>query len=67
MSYVAQQGYPLYQLPYPIPVYNVDRTRNKIGELKEFMELVMRIGTHQEKVRFYISEIGRVKAILGMK
>jgi hypothetical protein len=67
MSYVAQRGYPLYQLPYPIPVYNVDGTQNKIGELREFTELIMRIETHQEKLRFYVSEIGRAKAILGMK
>ena len=56
---------PLLPLPNPIPVYNVDGTRNLAGDIIHYAEIVIDFQGHQEKVKAKITDLGRPQMILG--
>ena len=62
---VKQFGIKARKLEQPISVFNVDGTPNKMGEITHYTEFIMKIGQHQEKIRLYISDLGRARIILG--
>ncbi len=49
----------------PIPVYNADRSRNKVGDITEFMELQMTIGGHSERIDLTVTDLGMKDVYLG--
>ena len=56
---------PVIRLDRAIPVYNVDGTMNSAGSVTHKTELVMRIKDHYEKVRLYITDLGKKEIIIG--
>ena len=56
---------PLPPMPNPIPVYNVDGTRNSAGDITHCAEIVIDFQGHREKVVAEITNLGRHQMILG--
>ena len=54
------------KLKYPIPLYNIDGSLNKAGSISEVAVLHMKIGDHEEKVVFTVTDIGPEDVILGL-
>ncbi|EGO00951.1 hypothetical protein SERLA73DRAFT_37180, partial [Serpula lacrymans var. lacrymans S7.3] len=57
-TFVKEQKYETKKIPRPIPVYNADGTLNKDGAIKEFIELRMSIGDHEENIHFTVTSLG---------
>src|SRR5260221_3344537 len=49
----------------PRKILNVDGTENKSGELRYYTDLQVQTGTNHTNLRFYLTELGEQKAILG--
>jgi hypothetical protein len=49
----------------PRKLFNVDGTENKSGELRYYTDLQVRTGTSTTSLRFFLSDLGEHKAILG--
>ena len=56
---------PIKVMPHPQKLYNVDRTENKAGEVRFFVNLGTRTGANVTNLRFFLSDLGGQKAILG--
>jgi hypothetical protein len=65
LTYAKWLRLPIKRLKNPRKLYNVDGTKNKAGELCYYMDLEMRMGTMTTKLRFFLSNLGEHKAILG--
>jgi hypothetical protein len=53
------------RLENPRKLYNVDGTENKAEELQYYTDLKSQTGTVGTKLRFFLSDLGEHKAILG--
>jgi hypothetical protein len=53
------------KLTHPIPVRNIDGTNNKAGHITDFIELIITRGTKKVPSRFYVTNLGGDRAILG--
>jgi transposase InsO family protein len=56
---------PLLPMATPIPVYNVDGTRNSAGDISHYAEIVIEHQGHREKVTAEITDLGKNQMILG--
>ena len=56
---------PLIPLRNPIPVYNVDGTRNSTRSITHSAELVVEFQGHREKVTAEVTDLGKNPFILG--
>ena len=56
---------PIKQLSQPWPLYNVDRLENKSGWLLFYTDLQVWTGQQTTNLRFFLSDLGEHKAILG--
>ena len=56
---------PLIPLRNPIPVYNVDGTRNSARSITHSVELVIEFQGHREKVMAEVTDLGKNPFILG--
>ena len=65
LSYARWLGLPIRQLTTPRPLLNVDGTKNKGGELRHYMDLMVQTGTMRTNMHFFLTELGEHKAILG--
>jgi hypothetical protein len=65
LSYAKWLKLPIKQLPQPRKLYNVDGTKNKSGELQFYTDLQVRNGRQTHFLRFFLSDLGEHKAILG--
>ena len=55
------------RLVHAIPLYNIDGSRNKMGDITHIAELGLRIGKHYEpKAIFTVADIGSEDAIIGI-
>src|SRR6266403_2790813 len=52
-------------MPHPRKLFNVDRTENKAGQLQYYTDLAIRTGSTYVNMRFFLTELGEHKAILG--
>jgi hypothetical protein len=52
-------------LKEPRKLFNVDRTPNHAGDLKYFTDLTTRTGTRLTTLRYFLSDLGNNKVILG--
>ncbi|EGN95261.1 hypothetical protein SERLA73DRAFT_35160, partial [Serpula lacrymans var. lacrymans S7.3] len=57
-KFVEEQG--LQRIPRPIPVYNADGTLNRDGNgsIKEFVELLVEINNHAERLQLAVTNLG---------
>jgi len=65
LQYAKWLKLPIKQLDNPCKLYNVDGTENKSGELRYYMDLEVQTGSNQTPIRFFLSDLGEHKAILG--
>jgi hypothetical protein len=56
---------PIKKLAYKRNLFNVDRTENKSGKLKYYMDLEVQTRTNKTRMRFFLTDLGENKAILG--
>jgi hypothetical protein len=65
LSYTKWLRLPIKMLKTLRKLYNVDGTENKARELQYYADLETRTGTTTTKLRFFLSDLGEHKAILG--
>jgi gag-polyprotein putative aspartyl protease len=53
------------QLATPRPVHNVDGTPNKSGEITHATDLYIRLRNKEQRVRFFVTNLGKDQMILG--
>jgi Retroviral aspartyl protease len=64
-EFVKKNNLNTHSLLSPIPVFNVDGTKNKKGEIKEVIDFILRVQDYTERVTFNIIGLGKINAILG--
>ncbi len=65
LEYAKWLQLPIKQMNEPRKLLNVDGTENKSGELRCYTDLQVQTGTNHTNLRFYLTELGEQKAILG--
>ena len=65
LGYAQWLQLPIKQLSQPQPLYNVDGSENKSGHLLFYMDLQVRTRQQTTNLRFFLSDLGEQKAILG--
>ena len=65
LEYAKHLRLPIKQLSEPRKLFNVDETTNKDGELQFYMDLQVQTGTQRSNLRFFLSNLGENKTILG--
>src|SRR6267154_1208129 len=64
LQYVKYLQLPIKVLSEPRRLFNVDRTRNKAGDLKYYTDLHTRTRTTQRMLRYFLSDLGENQVIL---
>jgi len=65
LTYAKWLRLPIKRLAKPWKLFNVDGTENKSGELQFYTDLQVWMGTTSVTLRFFLSDLGKHKAILG--
>jgi Reverse transcriptase (RNA-dependent DNA polymerase) len=65
LNYARYLRLPIQRLTSPRKLYNVDGTLNQSGDLLYYMDLSVQTGDKQVNLRFFLSNLGENKAILG--
>ncbi len=65
LKYAKWLQLPIKQMSEPRKLLNVDGTENRSGELRYYTDLQVQTGTNHTNLRFYLTELGEQKAILG--
>jgi len=65
LMYTKWLKLPFKRLPYERPLLNVDGTTNKIGSLKHYVDLQVQTGTKHTNMRFFLTDLGHHRVILG--
>ena len=65
LTYARWLKLPIHPLKAPRKIFNVDGTENKSGELKYYTDLEVQTGTTRSPLRFFLTDLGENKAILG--
>ncbi len=65
LQYAKWLRLPIKPMDYPRKLYNVDGTENKSGELRYYTDLDVQTGGSRTTMRFFLSDLGEHKAILG--
>src|SRR5258708_10459220 len=65
LTYAKWLQLPIKQMEEPQKLLNVDGTENKGGELRYYTDLQVQTGTNHTTLRFYLTELGEQKAIMG--
>ena len=65
LTYAHWLKLPIHPLEKPRKIFNVDSTENKSGELKYYTDLEVQTGTTRSPLRFFLTDLGENKAILG--
>jgi len=64
-QYAQSLNLPVKRLPNPRKVYNVDGTTNQRGDILFYMDLEVRTGENHTNMRFFLTELGPQRIILG--
>ena len=64
-SWALERQIELKPLKNPIPVLNVDGTRNQAGNITHFVSVIIKIGRHAEKLWCAVTCLGKTPLILG--
>jgi hypothetical protein len=65
LTYTKWLRLPIKKLSNPRKLFNVNGTENKVGELLFYTDLQVRSGGQNTMLRFFLSDLGEHKAILG--
>ena len=64
-SWALERRIELKPLKNPIPVLNVNGTRNQAGDITHFVSVIIKIGKHAEKLWCAVTCLGKTPLILG--
>jgi len=64
-DFVQMKGINTQSISRPIPVYNVDGSPNKAGQISEVVDVVLHYKTHSERTLLAVSSLRRQNMILG--
>jgi len=64
-DFVRSKGINTWTLSHNIPVFNVDGSPNKAGQISEVMDIVFCYKTHSEMILLAVSRLGKQSLILG--
>jgi hypothetical protein len=65
LDYARYLRIPIQCLKEPRKLFNINGTPNKSGELLYYMDLQTQMGTQRNTLRFFLSNLGENKVILG--
>ena len=65
LEYTKWLKIPVHRLEEKRKLYNVDGTKNKAGDLEYYTDLNVHTGTQHTKHRFFLTDLGDNKVILG--
>src|SRR5579863_4320633 len=65
LEYAKYLHLPIRRLPITRKLFNMDGTPNKSGELQYFTDLQVHTGSQHTRLRFFLTNLGENKAILG--
>jgi hypothetical protein len=65
LDYAKWLGFTIKRLPQPRTLLNVDGTTNKAGTLQFYTDVNLRTGTVTKEMRFFLTNLGDHKIILG--
>jgi len=65
LNYAKWLQLPIKQMSESRKLLNIDGTENKSGELRYYTDLQVQTGANHTNLRFYLTELGEQKAILG--
>ena len=65
LNYAKWLRLTIKRLPFPRKLFNIDGTENKAGQLQYYTDLTTRTGSTTTNMRFFLTELGEHKAILG--
>jgi hypothetical protein len=65
LGYAKWLWLPIKRLVFKWNLYNVDGTKNKSRKLKYYTDLDVQMGARHIKMRFFLTDLGEHKAILG--
>src|SRR5258708_34613226 len=65
LTYVKWLQLPIKQMEEPRKLLNVNGTENKSGELQYYTNLQVQMGANHTNLRFYLTELGEQKEIMG--
>ncbi len=65
LDYTKWLKLPIKRLPFPRKLFNVDGTENKAGQLQFYTDLAIHTGSTSTNMRFFLTQLGEHKAILG--
>jgi hypothetical protein len=65
LDYARYLRLPIQRLVQPRKLYNVDGTSNQSGNLLYYTDLSVQTGDKRTTMRFFLSNLGENKAILG--
>jgi len=64
-DFIRTKGINTRSLFRPIPVYNVDGSPNKAGQISEVVDIVLRYKTHSKRTLLAVSSLRKQNMILG--
>src|ERR1700677_1416404 len=64
-DFVRKHNIETTPLQSPIPVHNVDGTLNENGMITEEAHILLQMGSHQERTRMAVTNLGRQTVIIG--
>ena len=65
LEYAKWLCLPIKKMTQPRKLFNVDGMENKAGQLQYYTDLAIRTGSTTTNMRFFLTELGEHKAILG--
>src|SRR5258707_7891229 len=65
LQYAKWLKLPIKTLEVPRPLFNVDGSQNRQGDLKFYTDLTGRTGQERTRMRFFLSDLGNHQLILG--
>jgi hypothetical protein len=64
-GFVKEHGINTKKMHVPIPVYNTDGSHNSGGPIREYVELIIRIKDHVERLLLAVTNLGKSKIFIG--
>jgi len=64
-DFVCSKGMNTWTLSHNIPVFNVNGSPNKAGQISEVVDVVLQYKTHSERMLLAVSGLGKQSLILG--
>jgi len=65
LEYAKWLHLPIKKMHHPQKLFNVDGSENKAGQLQYYTDLAIHTGSTSTNMRFFLTELGEHKAILG--